>query len=244
MGPELRTTPSLHPTVTSVVQSCLLKGLPMSERTKVGLVVTTLILIVVGWNFVANGAAEVFKPKKKTEDKTQAEHKEKTPAELLGGTSVSMGPKDAPVQILVLLGMQNSCHSDSVKIFTDIFREYRGQVRVVFKDMNSPDAAKLADASKMGCELGILINGRSAYKLPGRGIVTFIGPANMGKDYTLPDLYKVIDMIIERKTGAKPIRYKYESKEGKSAEKTSASTSADTSSEASPSSAKTSSDTE
>ena len=179
----------------------------MTDNSKVSVGVAALVVVLVGWHFAAYGAADVFKPgKPKDTSETQESAKAQTPAEALEGQPRELGPADAAVIIHVLLSMGNTCHTDSIALFRKVADEYKGQVRVVFADMADPKIAKLADANKIGCEMGLLINGRAAFKVPGRGVVLFQGPAQMAKDYSLDDLHLVVDDLIRKKTGKDPLR--------------------------------------
>lgn len=183
----------------------------MTDSTKVGIGVAVLVISLVAWHFAAYGAGDVFvkaATAAKAEDTAPADEtpKAQTPAEVLEGQPREVGPADAPVTIKVLLGMTNTCHTDSVAVFRGLADEYKGQVRVIFADMADPEIAKAAEAAKIGCEMGILINGRSVFRIPGRGLVMFQGPTQMAHDYSLDDLHLVVDDLIRKKTGKDPLR--------------------------------------
>jgi hypothetical protein len=171
----------------------------MSNSTKFGIGIVVLLLLVPLWNFIAEGAAGAFHPKEKP--KTEApKHEAAVPL------PKSMGPATAPVTITVFLKSSNSCHMPSVDLLRKIVNRYPGQVRVVVKDTQDPKVAAKASQAKIGCEMGMLINGRNLFRLPGKGAVTFNGPLDSGKDFTQSDLAMVIDRLILEKTG-KPARH-------------------------------------
>ncbi len=184
------------------------KKLNMSDGAKISLVVVGVVLAAAVWNVLSESATDIFKPAKPPEGQAStAEQKTYTPTELLKDIpNHQLGPKDAPVVVRVLMAMHNPCHAESVNIFRDLYKEYQGQVRVVFSDTADPEVAKIADTSKIGCEMGLLINGKAAFKIPGKGLIMFQGPANMGHGYNMDDLYLVIDKLIKDKTGKPPKR--------------------------------------
>ncbi len=167
----------------------------MTNNTKLGLGIGTLLALVVAWNFVANDAAGAFHPKAKA--KTDAQHKEKASADI----PKSMGPAKAPVTIVVYLNGTNSCHTPSVAVLKQVVETYPDQVRVEVQDTRDPKSAAAASKAKIGCEMGLTINGRNTFRLPGKGVVTFSGPIESGNHFAESDLALVIDRMILEKTG-------------------------------------------
>jgi len=171
----------------------------MSDRAKIGIVVAVLIALVPLWNFLSEGAAAVFAPKHKHHDT----HEEAKPQIEL---PVVEGPKDAPVKITAYLSGSNPCHMTSITMLQQLAAEYPDQVRIEVYDKDDPAVAKEAERVKIGCEMGILINGRGAFNIPGRGIVMFQGPVDSSHDYTIDDLRLIVEKIIREKTGKPPKR--------------------------------------
>jgi len=171
----------------------------MSDRTKIGIVVAVLIALIPLWNFLAEGAAAAFHPKKKIEPT----HQEDKPLIQL---PIIKGPKGAPVEITAYLSGNNPCHMTSITMLEQLAEEYPDQVRIEIYDKDKPDVAKEAERVKIGCEMGILINGRGAFNLPGRGIVMLQGPVDASHDYSLEDLRLIVERIIRSKTGKPPKR--------------------------------------
>jgi hypothetical protein len=179
----------------------------MKDSTKIGIAVAAMIIAAALWNVYSEGAAHIFISRKPEEKKASDAVHEQTPADLLKNVpDHRFGPKNAPVVIKVLMAIDNSCHTASVTRFKELQQEYGDQVCVMFLSMADPEVAKLADTSKIGCEMGILINGKSAFKIEGRGLVLFQGPADMGKDYSMDDVRLVVDKIIKEKTGKPPVK--------------------------------------
>ena len=180
----------------------------MSDRAKLGIVIVALVLLVPLWNFLTAGSAKVFKAAtqpKRTHGHPPPEDTT-TPAQLLSQLGTHrFGPEDAIVRVTVLMNLNNSCHTESVRGLKKLQEEYGDQVCVEFLDMADPEAAKLADVNKIGCEMGILVNGRGAFQLKNGRFVTFQGPIDSTHDYSLNDLKQVINMLIEKKTGHPPV---------------------------------------
>ncbi|MCX7599813.1 MAG: hypothetical protein N2512_13230 [Armatimonadetes bacterium] len=168
-----------------------------SNNTKTAIVVIALILVIPMWNFIAHGAAGVFKSKPKTEEHTQPakpQHIE---------VPKPIGPEKAPVKVTVFINSANPCHAETINALKQLPQEYPNQVRVVFKDTKDPANAKAAAEAKIGCEMGLLVNGRMAFRLPGRGLVMFQGPlmGGAGHGVNMNDLHLVIESQVKEKTG-------------------------------------------
>lgn len=117
-----------------------------------------------------------------------------------------VGPEGAPVKIQVFVSGSNSCHSETVTQLQNLAQDgpYKDKVRVEFLDTSKPEVKKLASESKIGCDAGLLLNGRTALRVPGHGeagLVMFSGP--MGQKYKLADLTAGVDQILKEKAGGK-----------------------------------------
>lgn len=179
------------------------KMVAMSDRVKVGIVIGVLVLLVPAWNFVANGAGGAFHPKPKPVLNASASNK--PPGEAVKYPP-SLGPKKAPVTITMFVNGHNSCHQESVDILEKLVKEYPKEVRVAFEDTSSKKGSKLAEAHKISCEAGLVVNGRTAFRLPGKlGVVILDGPLDKGH-YTLAQLREVIEQQIKEKTGKPAVR--------------------------------------
>jgi hypothetical protein len=167
-----------------------------ANRTKTVIAAIVLVLLIPAWNFIAHGAAGVFKPKPKLEEHTEASnpHRIEIPSPL--------GPEKAPVTVTAFVNSMNSCHAESVEMLKRLVAEYPNQVRVVFKDTKDPANAKAAAEAKIGCEMGVLVNGRMAFRIPGKGLVMFQGPlSGGGHGVNLDDLRLVVESQVKEKTG-------------------------------------------
>lgn len=166
------------------------------SRTQTAIIVLTLVLLIPAWNFIAHGAAGVFKPKPKLEEHNQPakpQHIE---------VPKPVGPEKAPVKITVFINSANPCHAETIEALKQLPAEYPDQVRVVFKDTKDPANAKAAAEAKIGCEMGLLVNGRMAFRLPGRGLIMFQGPLmGGGHGVNMNDLRLVVESQVKEKTG-------------------------------------------
>jgi hypothetical protein len=167
----------------------------MNKNTKLGVTVGLLLALVVVWNFVANDAAGAFHPKPKKASPAQA-HKV-----AIANIPKTMGPDKAPVTIVVYLNETNSCHTPSVTVLKQVVDTYPNEVRVEVKDTRDPGVQAAASKAKIGCEMGITVNGRNTFRLPGKGVITFSGPIESGKHFAQSDLALVLDRMILEKTG-------------------------------------------
>ena len=118
-----------------------------------------------------------------------------------------IGPEDAPVRIQVFVSSDNHCHSNTTDVIGKLPEDdaYKGKVRVEFLDTSNPAVKKKAGDAKIGCSAGLLVNGKSAMKIPGHGeagLVIFTGPVNE-KNYTEADLRAAIDQILKEKAAGK-----------------------------------------
>jgi hypothetical protein len=169
----------------------------VSDKAKAALVVLVLVALVPLWNFVGNDAAKAFhtKPVSKPSEPLKAGEMQRfhMPSHL--------GPKKAPVVITVYLNSRNSCHAESIDIVKQYVAEYPGQVSAVFKDLGNKKNLAEASDRKIGCEMGILINDHLALHVPGKGLITFQGPLNMGHGWTRDDVRAAIESQILSKTG-------------------------------------------
>jgi hypothetical protein len=118
-----------------------------------------------------------------------------------------IGPEDAPVRIQVFVQSSNHCHTATTDFVSKLPEEeaYKGKVRVEFLDTSNPEAKKKASDAKIGCDAGLLVNGKTAMRIPGHGeagLVIFTGPVNE-KNYKEADLRAAIDQILKVKASGK-----------------------------------------
>jgi hypothetical protein len=166
--------------------------------------VAAVVLFLVCWTVYAYHATsqENAKVLQKALDKKKAQSanthgKDSTPAEI----PKPVGPEDAPAKIEVFVNGGNSCHSDTVTTIRNIADEepYKGKVRISFVDTTDPANKKKAANAKIGCDAGLLVNGKSAMRIPGHGeagLVIFTGPIGQ-KNYTMADLKAGLDIVIK-----------------------------------------------
>jgi hypothetical protein len=111
------------------------------------------------------------------------------------------GSEKAPIQMLVFIKGGDECHTPGVQMVEGAKWRYPGQLRVVYYDTRDPENARKALAQKISCTMGVVLNGSTSFKMPGRGsygLVDFQGPPTHGK-YTMDDLYAAIEMLLKEK---------------------------------------------
>jgi len=179
------------------------------KKTRYILVAVVALILVVRGVFAVKGtftanAEGRQKYEKKKADRAKSSDKHKPVGDAL---PKPIGPENAPVKITVFVSGTNSCHSDTVTSVQELAAQetYKDKMRVEFLDTAKPEVKKIADASKIGCEAGLLINGKSTMIVPGHGemgLVVFSGP--MGKkNYTRDDLIAAIAQVIKEKAAGK-----------------------------------------
>jgi hypothetical protein len=114
------------------------------------------------------------------------------------------GPADAPVKLEVFINNSNTCHQTSITTFANVANVYGKLVRLEWLATNDPKASARADKLKIGCEAGLVIDGKIETQLEkngGKALVAFRGPA--GEKYQMSDVYAVINADLAAK-GKKP----------------------------------------
>jgi hypothetical protein len=117
----------------------------------------------------------------------------------------STGSPSAPVKLEVFINNTNSCHQGSVAPMEGLGKVYGGSlVRLEWCASTDPRNSARADKLKIGCEAGLVINGkieREVDRNGGKMLLEFRGPA--GDKYKMEDVYKVINSELKAK-GKKP----------------------------------------
>lgn len=180
----------------------------MTRQAKLILIAAVALTLVVHFAFaIRNTLRENEEVRQKAEAKKAAEKEnskhEGTPVEL----PAPVGPEGAPVKIQVFVSGSNSCHSNTITQLEQLAQTepYQGKVRVEYLDTAKPEVKKLAGTAKIGCDAGLLLNGKSVMRIPGHGeagLVMFTGPVGE-KNYTMDDLKAGIDMLLKEKAKGK-----------------------------------------
>jgi hypothetical protein len=110
------------------------------------------------------------------------------------------GPTDAPVQLEIFINDSNTCHEGSVTTFAQLSKLYGKQVRMVWLSTNDPKASAQADKLQIGCEAGLVIDGKIEHEVDkngGKALVSFRGP--VGEKYQMSDVYLAINADLRAK---------------------------------------------
>lgn len=168
-----------------------------------------LVLVFPAISALTKTRLEDLHPKKEwvEREKQKQEAAKNGPEKAAGEVPKPIGPEDAPVRIQVFVSSGNHCHNTTTEVISKLPEDaaYKGKVRVEFLDTSNPDVKKKAGEAKIGCDAGLLVNGKSAMKIPGHGeagLVVFTGPVNE-KNYKEADLRAAIDQILKEKAGGK-----------------------------------------
>jgi len=179
--------------------------------------IIALLAVVAGMNVVADWRREQAEKKnkelekKKLEAELLAKVKEGNPHGLSqhGGAAPAFklpppsGPAGAPVKVEIFVNNTNECHVANTAL-TELPKIYGSLVRLEWHSIADPKVAERADKLQIGCEAGILINGKIEMEVPrlgGKMFVSFRGP--LGDKYKLPDVYAAINQALQAK-GKKP----------------------------------------
>jgi len=175
-----------------------------------------LLVVVVGMNTIADmqrqKAQELAKAAEKarmaaemkaaeTDTEPHGPTKSGQPAFALPAAS---GPKTAPVKLEVFINNSNSCHQVNVNEMGKLGKVYGNLLRVEWLSMLKPEVAKRSDLYQIGCEAGLLLDGKIEHKidrLGGKQIVSFRGP--VGDKYKMGDLYAALNQELTAK--GKPV---------------------------------------
>jgi hypothetical protein len=179
------------------------------RKALIVIVAVALVLVFPAISALTKTRLEDLHPKKEWEAREAArkEAQKSKGKEATGEMPKPIGPEDAPVRIQVFVSSSNHCHTATTDAITLLPEEdaYKGKVRVEFLDTSNPEVQKKANGAKIGCEAGLLINGKSAMRIPGHGeagLVIFTGPMNE-KNYKEDDLRAGIDQILKEKASGK-----------------------------------------
>jgi len=93
----------------------------------------------------------------------------------------AMGPEDAPVELTVFAAGPIGCPQPLMDLIDNAYEQYPGVLHIVYKDMRDKEIHKLAEEHKIGCFMGVLVNGKNKFTIPGREskygeVVMFDGP--------------------------------------------------------------------
>lgn len=188
------------------------------KKLQVPLIVLMLFAVVYGMNSVADmrqkQAKELAKQVEQAKRAAELEASAKAaPAdEGLGkgdGKAAFALPKNtgaptAPVKVEIFINNTNSCHEGSVKPMQDLSKVYGSLARLEWYGISNPAVSARADKLNIGCEAGLVINGkieREVDRNGGKMLLSFRGPA--GDKYKIEDVYKVINSELKAK-GKKP----------------------------------------
>ena len=184
----------------------------MRKLQLVGTIVA-LLLVVIGMNTVADMRQQKAKAQAKEVQKAR-EAAEATAAAAKGKTTEhgshgggapaftlppNSGPTTAPVKVESFVNDTNSCHQASTSL-KEIQDAYGALVRLEWYSMNDPKVAERSDKLEIGCEAGLVINGKIEMELEkngGKVLMSFRGPA--GDKYKMSDVYRAINQALEAK---------------------------------------------
>jgi hypothetical protein len=116
----------------------------------------------------------------------------------------SSGAPDAPVKLEIFVNDANSCHEVSVGVLGDLQKTYGKLLRSEWYTTSDPKASARADKLKIGCEAGLVINGKIEAMVErdgGKALVSFRGP--VGDKYKVEDVYRATNLAL-RAAGRKP----------------------------------------
>jgi len=176
------------------------------NRIIAGIAVAALLLSIPAWNIISAGGSKALRAKRH-----HHHHHSATKAKVEMPPKV--GPDDAPVKITVFASSKNECHGPSIEYFKKLAEDYKGKVQVIFKDTTDPEVAAAAANARIGCEMGILINGRLAHRLQDGRFVVFTGPLG-SHEWTEQDLKAVIELLLKQKAKGKGEGKKASAKKG------------------------------
>jgi hypothetical protein len=109
------------------------------------------------------------------------------------------GPVSAPVKLEVFVNNANSCHASSTTL-KDLQQVYGSLLRIEWLSMTDPKVSERSDKLSIGCEAGLIINGRIEVEISrygGKTLMAFRGP--IGDKYKINDVYAAINaMLVEK----------------------------------------------
>lgn len=190
----------------------------MLKKLQVPATIFALLLVVVGMNTIADmrqqradeqakqieiirNTAEAKALAAKGEQEAAAADK---PAQVFFELPPNSGPQNAPVKLEIFVNNGNSCHSVN-KGLAEIHQVYGDLLRVEWLSMTDPNITKRSDDLSIGCEAGLVINGKIEMEITrdgGKALVSFRGLA--GDKYKVPDVYAAINTVLVDKGHAPP----------------------------------------
>jgi hypothetical protein len=179
------------------------------KKWQIGVVIVALLGVVYGLNAISQAQREKAEALAKEAKKTRQEAEQKA----LAGKGVryqgtgkpafawpqNTGPEKAPVRIVVFLDGTNHCHEVNVNLLKQVEQTYGKLVRVEWRDMSKLEVKDQADKLHIGCEAGLLINGKvetTVERMGGKTLVDFRGPGG-GDKYHNEDLYAAVNLILK-----------------------------------------------
>lgn len=187
------------------------------RKLQVPLTIVALLLVVLGMNTVADMRQQQAKARAKEVEKVR-QQAEMAAAAAKGDASghsgqgtqneafklpPSSGPAQAPVKVEIFVNNANSCHQASIAL-KEIQSVYGNLVRVEWLSMTDPKVTERSDRLNIGCEAGLVINGKvenEVIKNGGKALVSFRGP--VGDKYKLSDVYRAVNQALQEK-GKRP----------------------------------------
>lgn len=111
-----------------------------------------------------------------------------------------LGPATAPIKIQALVDTSNSCHA-AVLPLKNMATIYGSKVRLEFLDMRDAKIADMADKVSLGCDSGLVINGKVEMLVNtplGKKLVRFSGPPDSDK-FRSADVYAAVNTLLAAK---------------------------------------------
>lgn len=185
------------------------------KKLQVPLIVLVLFGVVYMTNYFTEqqrkDAAALSKQAEKTKQAAELEAASKNAPKSTGkhgaaafALPANAGPLTAPVKLEIFVNDTNSCHSSSIAPITELQKAYGNVLRVEWYSVSDPKVSARADKLKVGCEAGLLVNGkieRQVVRNGGKVLISFRGPA--GEKYKMEDVYMALNQDLKAK-GKKP----------------------------------------
>jgi hypothetical protein len=132
-----------------------------------------------------------------------------------------MGPEDAKLKVLVAVNRGNPCHKDYAEGFERFFGEFRDRVRVIFRDIQADETAKMLEGYPISCEMALLMNGLNTVKVPWRkSPIVLQGPTG-GDQISPEEMRRLVEWALgeEGQRSLKKQRHAFEEERKKRAAK-------------------------
>lgn len=184
------------------------------KKLQVPLIVLVLFGVVYGMNYYTEiqrkQAAALTKEAEQAKSKAELDAASKN-APKDGHTApaafalpASSGPATAPAKVEVFVNSSNSCHASSVAPMQALQKTYGNLLRLEWYSVSDPKVSARADKLKIGCEAGLLVDGKIEQQVArngGKVLISFRGPA--GEKYKMEDIYAAVNSDLTTK-GKKP----------------------------------------